>query len=474
MQQLSPLDALFLSVETDETPSHMGSLVVLDPGASTGFGFEAFRELVERRLSLCPRFKWMVREVPFGLDQPYWMGDPQFDLDRHIRRVRVPSPGGPEELARLAGALFQGRLDRDKPLWEVHFIEGLPRGRAALLWRVHHSLMDGLAGAGLTERLFDFSPRPEPGSGEASLEQVPPGAPPHALAWGTRALRNAAERPAALWRHGSGFASRWFDDARRSRSLTPEAAPRTPVNGVVGRDRSVAWTTVSFERVRALKSRLGVTVNDVVLALTAEAVRRYLAERDALPAASLVASVPVSTRVSGDESLGNQLTEMNVEWGTDIEDPVQRILAIHRSANQAKRTARSGDASLLHLLAETLTPGALAPIVRVASRLAQRMPLPANAVVSNVPLSPLAMFVAGARVESFVPISVLPPTQGLNITVVTYCGEMYFGITADPGLVANGWELADGIPKALVLFEQEAQRPIGSTTLAELDLASCA
>ena len=161
-QQLTPLDAVFLSLETPEMPGHIGGLAILDPTThpEEAFDFDTFVEFVAERLVLCPRFSWRLQEVPFGLDQPYWVEHEELDLKDHIQALGVPAPGGMRELSDLAGFLFAGPLDRSRPLWQMYFVEGLQGGRVALLWKVHHSLMDGVSGAGLVEMLFDIDPVP--------------------------------------------------------------------------------------------------------------------------------------------------------------------------------------------------------------------------------------------------------------------------------------------------------------------------
>lgn len=454
MQQLSSVDSVFLSMETPETPGHIGGITILNPSThpDDAFEFDRFVEFVAERLALCPRFSWRLQQVPLGLDRPYWVETPELDLRQHIHRMAVPSPGGQRELADLAGLLFPQPLDRSRPLWEMRFIEGLQGGRVALLWKVHHCLIDGGSGAGLAELMFDIEPRP----GARPLVPVDDDARAGGRASLTdmlgSALRNSVELPVAGVRHiGSavlGALEELFDPDDDD---TPATAPRASFNGSVGSQRALAWSTVSLEDVKTMKEALGVKLNDVVLAITGGAVRYYLDERGELPEQSLVAAVPVSTRDRDDKTLGNQITEVNVYWGTDVEDPVERTYAIHEAANAAKQSVRKGrNIDPVTLFAETLMPGAVTLFMRGAAAAADSMPLPANAVVSNVPMTPVPLYIAGARVADVVPISLLAPTQGLNITVIGYDGGLHFGITADPGLVPDPGAIAGAIPKALL------------------------
>jgi len=458
-QQLTALDAVFLSLETPEMPGHIGGLAILDPTTHpTGdFGFETYLELVAERLALCPRFSWKLQEVPFGLDQPYWIEQEELDLKRHVQRIAIPSPGGQRELADLAGYLFAPPLDRSQPLWQMFYIEGLQGGRVALLWKVHHCMMDGVSGAGLVELLFDLGPVPADRPLCPVDDNAKAGTGVSLFSMARRGLGNGARRPAALLKHLSRAGLQLADQVREGgiQSAT-SSVPRAPFNGVVGSRRSVAWSRVSFERVKQLKDDLGVTVNDVVLALTSDAMRRYLDDRGILPEESLVASVPVSLREKGDKSMGNQVSEMGVTWATNIEDPIERILTIHEAAMVAKGSDRAKQVNPLEAMAESLAPGVMRIMSRAAAGAAESMPIPVNAVVSNVPMSPVSIYMAGARIEGMVPMSLLAPTQGLNITVVSYCGELHFGAICDPDLVDGIWEITDAIPKALVELERAA------------------
>lgn len=456
MQQLTAMDAVFLSMETRETPAHIGGLALLDPTTSPAFGHTRFVEFLESRVALCPRFSWRIQEVPLGLDRPYWIESEHVRPRDQVHRVNVPSPGGTRELAELTGLLFERPLDRSRPLWEIFYIEGLQGGRVALLWKVHHCLMDGASGAGLAELLFDLSPEP----GDRPLIPVDDtaraGRPASLAEMFGRAVRNGIDLPFASARHVvravrgtvEGLLER-SDDAR------PTTAPRAPFNATVGARRAVAWSTIPLEDAKAVKNALGVKLNDVVLAITGDAMRRHLEQRGELPEQSLVAAVPISMRDAGDTSLGNKLSEINVYWGTDCEDPIERVYAIHQAANQAKRKARlERSIDPMGVLAETLVPGAVNWLMRAVSAATDSVPLPANAVVSNVPMTPVPVYIAGAKVEGVVPISLLAPTQGLNITVISYDGSLHFGITTDPDLLGEPWFVAGAIQKAMIDLQQ--------------------
>jgi WS/DGAT/MGAT family acyltransferase len=457
MRQLGPLDSLFLAMETPETPAHIGGLSVLDPSGREGFDFEHLRSFLAGRLRECPELGFTLREVPLGLDRPAWVDTPDYAPESHIRRVAVPAPGGARELAELAGFLYARPLDRSRPLWEIFVIEGLAGGRVGLLWKVHHCLMDGMSGAGLGKALFDVAADPAPRAPVVRRPEDEAGAAESGWRQAARGLRNAAERRASQRKHLGTLAKQALASAfAREREAAP-VAPRVNFNGAVGRSRALAWTSVSLDEVKALKTALGVTVNDVVLALSSAAVRRYLEERGELPAESLWASVPVSLRKKGDTRLDNQVRDMTVRWATDVGDPLERIRAIHASTREAKQGV-AGSLALLPVLGESLPPALVALLMRASHAFPDRVPLPANACVSNVPFAPVPFYIGGARVEKVMPISMLAPTQGLNLTVVSYCGEIHFGFTVDAALVPNPWALADGVPKALVELREALAR----------------
>ncbi len=464
MTQLSPLDGVFLSMETAETPAEIGGLAILDVSGAEGFGFDRFVEFCAERLALCPRFSWRVQEVPFGLDLPYWIEDEELDLRHHIRRAALPQPGGIQELAEVASSLFSLPLDRSRPLWEMHLIEGLQGGRVALLWKVHHCMMDGESGAGLVELFFDMEPEPAARPLFPIEEVESPGTGPSFARMVRRGFRNGIRRNFALARNVTGMVSSMVASARSDEGSV--TAPRASFNGIVGSRRAVAWTSLPLSHVKEIKEQLGVSVNDVILGITGGSVRRYLELRDELPEQSLYAMMPMSTRKQGDKTVNNQVRDVAVEWATDIEDPVERILKIHAATKKAKREAAAGSVSFIQGTAESLAPASMKALARFGAAAANRIPLPGNAVVSNVRMVDFPLYIAGARIAEMVPMSVLAPTQGLNITVLTYCGELHFGVISDPRLCPEPWQIAEGIAKSLVDLQAAADRFDGTKSRA--------
>jgi len=455
--QLSDGDAVFLSMETARSSGHVGALMVLDPStAPEGFDFDRVVEHVTARVGLIPRFGWKVQEVPLGLDRPYWVEDPDFEIRDHVIRTAIPAPGTRRELNALAARLHAQPLDPTRPLWQVWCIEGLEGGKFALYMKTHHCLVDGSGGAGLSEVLADLSPRSEgPIAGADAYQEAAPVA-PRRFDVLTRAVRNGIDRRVKTVGHARrGLASLWRG-SREEREGAVGDVPVLPFNDVVSRDRVLGTAVLDLERVRSLKKRFDVTVNDVVLALSGSAVRRWLRERDALPADAAVAMCPVSTR--GDaRGLGNEISSMSVSLATDIADPVARLRAIHASSIVAKETVEAGSFDVLAAVGECMAPALARLALMGAESAPTAVPLPGNFVVSNVRSAPMPLYLAGARIETMIPLSLLQAGMGLNVTVISYCDRIDVGIVADPQLVPDVQELASDFERALDELELAAE-----------------
>jgi diacylglycerol O-acyltransferase / wax synthase len=457
MKRLTGTDAVFLAMETPSWHQHVGGLTVLDP-EGRDIGFDRFVDHIEERLAYAPKFRWKLKHVPFGLDRPVWVDDPDFDIRRHVRRIAVPSPGGKEELGELVGSLMSAQLNRRNPLWELWYIEGLVDGRVALFMKYHHCLLDGVAGASLATALLDLEPEPEPGTVMAPLptpdEATAGPVPSDALLFG-HGLAEMARRPIRTAGYVAGMAQkgvtmlRSFASDEGSRALL--RAPKTPFNAEVGPRRRLAFASVSIDDVRRIKEAHDVKVNDVVLALVGSVLRGYLEGHDALPDAPLVSGVPVSTREEGDTSMDNQITTMFVSLATDVADPVERLLAVHESAMSAKGMTKALGARQIQSIGEVASPLLLGNAIRAAYRggLMSRSPLRINTLVSNVPGPPIDLYACGARVTGIFPSSVILEGMGVNITVLSNRDRLDFGIQVDPDLVPDGADIADGVPAAL-------------------------
>jgi WS/DGAT/MGAT family acyltransferase len=452
MQQLPGADSVFLAMETPDAPAHVGGVTVLDASESPDFSFEKLLATVDERIRLEPRFTCKLRELPLGLDRPYFEQDPDFDVRRHVHRIAVPSPGGMRELSELASFLHTRALHRDRPLWEMWFIEGVEGGRCALFMKSHHCLMDGAAGAGLGELLCDLQPDPPPREpAEDAADDA--GRAYSDLELGLRAALHLAQTPRKSLVFGARMlrqtAAMLLASRRDGAPPLPFQVPVTPFNQNVGPRRAFSCATVSLDDVKAVKKHFDVTVNDVVLALTGSAVREHLIQSDALPEDSLVAIIAVSKRKDGDNEVGNQVTMVPCVWASDEPDPVERLKQIHRNADFSKEFSASYDADITTGMGEAFPPGVTNFFMRTMGPGMSTSFMPGNAIVSNVRGTPVPLYVAGARIECMYPLSILAPSQGLNVTVVSYMGKVDVGFVVDPDLVDDVWELAEGVKTAM-------------------------
>ena len=337
-------------------------------------------------------------------------------------------------------------------------IEGVEDGKCALYMKMHHCLMDGTSGAGLADVIADLSP-------DATGPTIVPDAyneeaPRTPSSWElfTNGVRNARGRRRALAGHlGFGLKEMAKDALGQNEAPLVTDVPRTFFNGQIGRERSLSSASLPLETVKDLKKHFDVTVNDIVLEVVASAMRRYLRERDELPEQPLVAMCPVSTRADDDAKLENQITQMSVPIATNLADPIERLADIHENAKRAKKEVEEGSFDIMNAMGQSLAPGLMSLAVRASDLAGEAGPLPGNFVVSNVRATPIPLYFAGAKVESLMPMSLLAPGQGLNVTVVSYCDKIDIGLTADPELVPDAWRLAECFPQALAELESAAE-----------------
>jgi diacylglycerol O-acyltransferase len=480
VKRLGGTDALFLSMETPSWHQHVGGLTILDP-EGRDVTFSRLLDNVAQRIPLAPKFRWKLKSVPLHLDRPVWVDDPDFDVRKHVRRIGVPSPGGPRETAEVAGQLLGYQLDRRRPLWELWFLEGLANGRVGMVMKYHHCLLDGVAGASLATVLMDLEPEPDP----ASIPPPPPedeasaGPEPSDLELFGRGLVPDLAAPLRTMRYLGTTAARLGTMAnflrRDERSRTAlMRAPRTPFNAPVGPNRALAFASVSLDDVRRIKERHGVKVNDVVLALSSGALRDYLAGIGELPDEPLISGVPVSTRADGDTAMDNQVTNIFVSLATDVADPVDRLRAIHESSMSAKEMGEAVRARQIQSIGEVASPLILGTAIRAvySTQLIARSPMRINTLVSNIPGPPIPLYTIGARVTGIYSSSVILEGMGVNITVFSYLDRIDFGIHVDPDLVPDPWKIAEGVSAALAeLLEASrlgpptpVEDPFGETT----------
>lgn len=474
MRQLTSLDAQFLNVESTTTQGHVGSLILLDPSTASGgqVSLESVRAVLEPRLHLAAPLRQRLVEVPLGLGRPYWADDPHFDIEFHLRELALPGPGTSEQLGEQVARIHARPLDRRRPLWEGYVITGLEDGRAAYYSKIHHAAIDGISGAEILETIMDVTPEPREVPPEedtrsrplpSTLDLVRRGLtatamnPLEVLRSVPRSLSYLDELPGAANFPGTGLISSTAGLVSRAlgggrhvghRDLH---APRTPFNGQITPHRRFAFGSVPLEDVKRVKNHFDLTVNDVVMTLTASALRRWLLDRDALPATPLVVAVPVSVRTEDQAGThGNEVSVMTAELPTHLADAHDRLVFMRDAMAEAKRHFEPVPATILKDLSHVLPTALSGMAARALFRLATVPGVLFNLFVSNVPGPQLPLYVAGAKVEAMYPVSAVTDfTGGLNITLFSYDGDVDFGLVACREMVPDVWNLIGYLQEAL-------------------------
>ena len=456
MKRLSGLDATFLYLETPSMHMHVASLGIFDPStAAEAPTFERIVELTEERLHLVPSFRQRLATVPFELHHPVWVDDPDFDIRYHIRRAALPSPGDDRELAAMAADITSRPLDRNRPLWEMHVIEGLADGNIAVVTKTHHAAIDGVSGMDLTLVLLDLTPEPAPV--EPPAEPFRPEPVPSDLSMLAYAVSSLSRQPVRVLR-ALPKTARGLLNARRVQRTpnlapppTPFRLPRTSLNVAVTPHRAFAHTKVPLDDLKAVKNTFGGTLNDVVLAVTSGALVRYFDARGEQYDESLAAMVPISVRTDEQSgAMGNQVSSMLVSLATNQRDPVERLHAISASTAGAKETHSAIGANLLGDWSEFFAPALAARAARLYSRMniADRISPPYNLTISNVPGPPFPLYSFGSKMVGMYPMGPINEGAALNVTVTSYLGEMEFGLHACREAVPDVWSLADAVEDA--------------------------
>jgi diacylglycerol O-acyltransferase / wax synthase len=479
MKQLTGLDATFLHLETPSQFGHVAGLGIFSRPADPAYEpFAAWREQIGSRLPQLPPLRRRLVELPLGLDHPYWLEDPAFDLDFHVRHSAVPPPGDDRQLATVVARIVGRPLDRSRPLWLSYVIEGLAGDRFAVLSIFHHAAVDGALGSELlglmldpdpdgdrVELADDWLPERKPGDlelltrGALGLVRKPARAvmltarTTEELGRATRnpALIAAARRVRAGLRGPLGALLNAGRDRGPERDPPPALPsmrpPRTPFNRPITPHRKLALGSASLDDIKAIKNAYGVTVNDVVIALCSAGLRAWLERHDALPEDPLVALVPVSVR-TGDESdmWQNRVSMLTATLPTQEPDPVARLRLVSDGMRQSKELFAALPAERLTDFTQFPPPAVFARAMRLSARLGLgSLIAPGNLVISNVPGPRAPLYAAGARLEHYYPISVLVEGQGLNITVQSYLDRLDFGLVTCPELVPDVEDLLDAI-----------------------------
>ncbi len=449
--RLSGLDSSFLHLEHDSAHMHVGACTIFEGPAP---GHDELIEAIVGRLHLVPRYRQRLAFVPFEQGRPVWVDDPHFNPRYHVRDTALPRPGGEDELKRLAGRVFSQALDRAKPLWELWLVEGLKDGRFALLSKTHHALVDGISGVDIATVLFDSAPDPMPVA-RPEQEWIPRPAPsesqlladalleratvPGEIVRGVRAALRGPRKVAGIV--GEGLigvgAMAWA-------GLNP--APPSPFNVRIGPHRRFTWVTGDLATFKAVKNATGGTVNDVILTVVAGSLGRYM-RLHGHPTDDVVlkAMVPVSIRADVDRgALGNQVSAMWAPLPVGMTDPIQRLLKIRREMQGIKDSGQAVGAQVLTSLSGFAPPTIVAQATRLQSR--QRF---FNVVVTNVPGPQFPLYMLGRRLESVFPLVPLAKNTALGIAIMSYDGQLNFGLTADFDALQDVEVLAEEIKSSI-------------------------
>ena len=472
MRTLSAQDASFIYLESDHTPMHIGGVYLMDSrDAPASFNYKKFCAHIKSRLVCSPIFRQRLVEVPLSLAHPYWINDPEFLLGRHLPRLRLPAPGGWQELMQLAAQVFGQTLARNQPLWELSFVEGLDhvpglaRGSFAVISRVHHAAVDGGSGVELMGALLDISAKTR------VVDLVDDWQPEEAPAAGkvvAEAYSRLGRKSIELGKFVGDVAAGAVQAYAKRRALYIEppprllSAPASLLNQSVSSSRTYAAVDFDLERFRGLRQAVeGATVNDVVLAVCAGGLREYLLERGALPEKPLVAMAPVSVRSNEQKGLaGNQVSAMLVNLATDSADALDRLWQVCRSTQAAKIYSSAIPANKI---AEFIPSETLAAAARLYSRTrlgGRHRPL-FNLTITNVPGPPVPLYLAGARIKQQFGMAPILDGLGLTIVVLSYAGRISLGLTSCYTVIPDLGRLGLCLEHALQDLEAGAQAAAG-------------
>lgn len=481
IETLSGVDGAFLNLETAATPMHVGSLHLFEvPAGYQGDFYKAVRHMMESRM--VPVLRRRLASLPLHLANPVWLQG-EVDLDRHIRRVRLPKPGTWAHLEAVVADLHAELLDRSRPLWMLYVLEGLASGEKAYYFKIHHAMLDGQAGVALAGALFDTTPDAAPVPKRRSRQAAAVAkadAKPGALALAAAAFRHDAAQYVKLVRELPGVVRTLAGIVRSSSAGTDHAAdfgelkrsisfgPRTAFNVAITPERGFATATVPRAELKAIAAANDATVNDVVLALCSGALRRFLKRNGSIPRKSLIASMPISLREQGNTEMRTQATLSLVSLASNVADPLKRLRAIRDSAGATKSVARQAKSVIptdFPLIGVPWILGALASFYG-RSRVVDTLPVLANVLVSNVPGPPVPLYVGGLRMTGYWPLSIVEHGVGLNITLMSYAGNLCLGFVVARNAVPDVHELAVDFLDAFEEMRQRMQKPPKATRKA--------
>jgi len=441
VHQLTGMDASFLYLETPNAPMHISGLAIYDPSTAPG-GKVRFKEVIEnygQRLRVIPAMTRTLVEVPLKLDHPYWVSDGNYDPEFHIRHIALPKPGDWRQLCILISRLHARPLDRNHPLWEVYIIEGLdnvegvPKGSFAAFSKTHHAAIDGTSGMEMTAAIHDLSPDYKT---HRSPVAITIDSHPSKFELLARAQLNIIKKPfnfISVARNTVPGMARAYSATRKGELKQVKNVPRTRFNGNVSPHRVFQAITVDLEDVKKIKNSVdGATVNDAALTIVGGALRKYLEKHGELPPQSLAAMAPVNVRTDDDKSGGNIVSALTVALRTDIEDPVERLIAVHEGTRYAKEYANAVGAKTMTDYTQFIPSMLTAQAAKLASRwgLMSRIKPTFNCVVTNVPGPPIPLYSTGAQMVSNFGTGPVLDGLGLFHVISSYCGQFVVSATS--------------------------------------------
>jgi WS/DGAT/MGAT family acyltransferase len=455
MDRLSPLDAQFVEAEEEDRHVSMaiGSIAVFEGPAPS---LDEFVQTIESRLPLVPRYRQKLRTVPLRIGPPVWVDDPNFDIRFHIRQTALPAPGGDAELAQLMARVMAQRLDRDRPLWEDWMVTGLAGDHWALISKVHHSMVDGVSGTDLYRVMFDNAGEEIPSPKRAERE-------PLSVELAVRAAGDLLLLPAKTAGAALTALSRPVPSVRQIMSaakgmwaLTPiQPAKPSSLSGPIGQQRRITWVRVPLDDVRAIKSVLGGTVNDAVLAVITAGFRSLLLSRGEKPHPRMVPSlVPVSLRAPGEESIyENRVSALIVPLPVHLSDPVDQLAAVRKELAALKNSREAVVGQAFADLA-SYVPYGIASLVRFEFRFPQRDIV---TVTTNVPGPRQTLYCLGRPLLEIIPYVPIASSVRIAVAIFSYCGQITFGITGDYDTTPDLEVLAQGITDGVAALSKVVQ-----------------
>jgi diacylglycerol O-acyltransferase len=468
LDRLSSTDVSFLTNESSSSHMHVGAILIFEGPAPS---YDDLVEHVRSRSHLVPRFRQKLAYPPAQTGRPFWIDDPNLNLEYHIRHSALPAPGSEEQLRRMAARVFSQQLDRSKPLWELWLVQGLTRNRFALVTKTHHAVVDGISGVDIATVLFDLNPVPERAEGGDSWRPEPEPSPVSLLARGAQDVLEAPIRAARRLEGAVQHPERAVRQVRDAVEAVSEVgwnfanpAPRVPLNVEIGSHRRFVWVRSDLDRFKRVKNALGGTVNDVVLAVVAGALREWLRGRGIrTEGLELRAQVPVSIRAEDERGrLGNRLAVMRAPLPVYVGDPVRRLQLVTDAMRGLKQSKQALGAEVISRFNDFAPPTLLAQAARInfSTRLF-------NLTVTNVPGPQVPLYLLGRELEDIFPIGFLPPNQALFVAIMSYNGGVNFGLLADYDAVDDVEVIAQGTESAIAELVDAAEAAVEPAAEAE-------